>query len=287
MKVLVTGSKGQLGLEIYKLSNNYKYNWVFTDVQELDLFNLKELNKKLNIIAPDIIINCAAYTNVDKAESEPETARVINSHAVDVISKWTFKNNSKLIHISTDYVFNGKSSHPLKEDTDTFPINIYGKTKLEGEKKCIQNDPKCIVIRTSWLYSSFGHNFVKVMLDLMLNKKSINVIDDQRGSPTYAEDLAKAILLIINYKKWIPGIYHYSNEGIVSWYSFALLIKKLFNFNAEINPVRSSEYVSIAKRPKYSHLDKSKIKETYKLTIPTYKSSLEKCVKILKSMNEK
>jgi dTDP-4-dehydrorhamnose reductase len=283
MKVLVTGCKGQLGLEISKLSVSFKYNWIFTDIHELDLQSLGELDDKLNIISPDIIINCAAYTNVDRAENESEIANVINSHAVNVISKWTFKNNSKLIHISTDYVFNGKSSKPLNENAETSPINVYGKTKLEGEKKCIINDPHCIIIRTSWLYSSFGQNFVKTMYNIMLNEKSINVINDQIGSPTYAEDLANAILLIIKNEKWIPGIYHYSNEGCTSWFDFAVLIKNLFNFSVKINPINSDQYLSIAKRPKYSLLDKTKIKETYDIKVPYYKESLKKCIKILQN----
>lgn len=286
MRILVTGSNGQLGSEIRSLSLLYQnYNWIFNDVNEFDFLNTSNIVPHLNNINPDLIINCAAYTDVEKAESQFEIAKLINYKAVDDISKWSSKKKSKLIHISTDYVFDGNSSVPLNEDAVTSPLNVYGETKLLGEKICMKNDPNSIVIRTSWIYSIFGKNFVKTMVSHMKKNNFLNVINDQIGSPTYAKDLAETIIHIINYKDWIPGLYHYSNEGKVSWFEFANSIKKFLNFNVEINGIPSREYNTLAKRPKYSLLDKSKIKTTFNITIPQYEKSLIKCIKILK--NEK
>jgi len=285
MKILVTGANGQLGSELRSLSINQKqFQWIFTDVKELDLTN-KNLENNISIISPNIIINCAAYTNVDKAESEIELASLLNFKAVDKISKWTSANNCKLIHISTDYVFDGNSNIPLKENAITSPINIYGLTKLKGEKVCLKNDSNSIIIRTSWVYSSFGNNFVKTMCELMKKKNSLNIINDQIGSPTYAADLAKTIIEIINHKDWVPGLYHYSNEGEVSWFDFANSIKKYCFFDTQINGITTLEYPTAAKRPKYSLMDKTKIKQTYNIEIPSYEESLIKCIEILK--NEK
>lgn len=286
MKILVTGANGQLGSELNILSSFYpEHNWVFTDINELDISDLNNLELNINLIKPDLIINCAAYTNVDKAETERELAMSINFSAVDILSKWSAFNNSKLIHISTDYVFDGNSSTPITENAKTNPINFYGLTKLKGEKICLKNDFNSIVIRTSWVYSSFGRNFVKTMLNLMSEKDNLNVINDQIGSPTYAKDLAKIIVKIINYKDWIPGLYQYSNEGEISWFDFANSIKKIAGYSTEINPISSSDFLTQAKRPSYSLLDKSKIKNTFGITIPKYETSLENCIKILK--NEK
>ena len=283
MKILVTGGNGQLGSEFKYLSSIYNnFEWIFPDVNEFDLTDIKNIYFNTTVIKPDIIINCAAYTNVDKAESEEELATLINFNAVDLLSKWSSSNKCKLIHISTDYVFDGNSSVPLTENAKTSPINMYGKTKLKGEKICINNDPNCIIIRTSWVYSSYGKNFVKTIFSLMNKKESLNIIDDQIGSPTYANDLAETIINIINFKDWIPGLYHYSNEGEVSWFDFAKSIKKYFGFNTNINGISSDNYPTPAKRPRYSLLDKSKIKTTFNIKVPFYENSLEKCIKILK-----
>jgi dTDP-4-dehydrorhamnose reductase len=286
MKILVTGANGQLGSELkFTSSIHDKFNWIFTDIDELNLIDFKNLNNNISKINPDLIINCAAYTNVDKAESEEDLANLLNFKAVDLLSKWTSNNMSKIIHISTDYVFDGNSSIPLKEDAFTNPINIYGKSKLKGEKVCHKNDPNSIIIRTSWVYSSFGKNFVKTMSSLMSQKNSLSIINDQVGSPTYAKDLADVIINIINYKDWIPGLYHYSNDGEVSWFDFAKSIKKYYGFNTNLNPISTIEYPTPAKRPYFSLLDKSKIKTTFNINVPGYENSLEKCIKILK--NEK
>jgi len=286
MKILVTGANGQLGSELSFLSlihNNF--TWILTDINELDLADVKNLEFNIANIFPDIIINCAAYTNVDKAESEKELANTLNFKAVDIISKWSSVNKKKLIHISTDYVFDGSSETPLKEDADTSPINVYGTTKLNGENVCLKNDSSSIIIRTSWVYSSFGNNFVKTMYTLMKERESLNIINDQIGSPTYAKDLAETIINIINYKDWIPGLYHYSNEGEVSWFDFARSIKNYFGLSTDLYQISSDEYPTAARRPSYSLLDKSKIKTTFNIKVPSYEDSLGKCIKILK--NEK
>ena len=282
-KILVTGANGQLGSEFRFLSNfDNQYKWIFTDRGELDLMDLKNLKEKISIINPDILINCAAYTAVDKAESEIDSADILNHQAVEIMAEWTLNNDCKLIHVSTDYVFDGTSSIALSEDSLTSPINIYGKTKLAGEIACLKGNPKSIIIRTSWVYSSYGANFVKTMLRLLKEKDTLNVVNDQIGSPTYAADLAQAIFAIINHANWQPGVYNYSNLGEISWYEFALAIHELGGLECKVSGIPSSQYPTPAKRPAFSLLDKSKIKATYSLSIPHYKESLRKCMEILK-----
>ena len=284
MKVLVIGSDGQLGLEFQKISNSYdSLSWFFSTIKTLDLLKLNTIDSFLNNISPCIIINCAAYTNVDKAEKEIELANIINYKAIEVISRWTSDNNKKLFHVSTDYVFDGLSKLPLSENSITNPVNEYGRSKLKGEQACFKNDPNSIVIRTSWLYSSFGKNFVKTMIDLMKKNNSVKVVNDQIGSPTYAYDLAKVIIEIIMKSKNKSGLFHYSNEGEISWYQFAGSIKDLYDLDCEIIGVSSKEFKTIAKRPKYSLLDKTKIKKTFNLETPNYKQSLEDCIKVIKN----
>ena len=284
MKVLVIGSDGQLGLEFQKISKSYNsLTWIFSNIKTLDLLKLDTIIFFLNNINPSIIINCAAYTCVDKAETEPKLANLVNYKAVDIISKWTSDNNKKLIHISTDYVFDGLSKIPLSENSKTKPLNEYGSSKLKGERACLKNDSKSIVIRTSWLYSSFGENFVKSIIDLMKKNNSVKVVNDQLGSPTYANDLAKVIMGIVMNSKGKSGLFHYSNEGEISWFEFARSIRDIYNIDCEIIGVSSEEFKTIAKRPKYSLLDKTKIKKTFNLEIPFYKQSLEDCIKIIKN----
>ena len=284
MKILVIGSKGQLGSELKKISKLYKnFSWVFSTVKVLDLSDLNSINTYLSNINPTVIVNCAAYTNVDKAETEIKLANTINYRAVKVISRWTSDNFKKLIHISTDYVFDGLSEVPLCENSKTRPVNEYGSSKLKGEIACLKNHSNSIVVRTSWLYSSFGKNFVKTMIDLMKINNSVRVVNDQIGSPTYAYDLAKVIVEIIMNSKNKFGLFHYSNEGEISWFEFARSIRDLYNLDCEIIGVSSKEFKTIAKRPKYSLLNKSKIKKTFNLEIPNYKQSLEDCIKVIKN----
>ncbi|MFV8378245.1 dTDP-4-dehydrorhamnose reductase [Flavobacterium sp. LB3R33] len=281
-KILVTGAKGQLGSELAVLSKNYtQFDWIFTDREELDLCDLVNLESKLESVKPQVIINCAAHTAVDRAESERELSDVLNHQAVAVLAKWSQVNDCKLIHVSTDYVFDGTAAKALTETAPTNPINVYGITKLAGEKACLQENPNSIIIRTSWVYSSFGNNFVKTMSRLMQERDSLNVVNDQIGSPTYAADLAEAIMQIITNTNWQAGIYNFSNEGEISWYEFALAIKEIGNFDCEISGISSSNYPTPAKRPQYSLLDKSKIKNTFGVVVPNYKDSLGKCLKII------
>ncbi|SFE68211.1 dTDP-4-dehydrorhamnose reductase [Flavobacterium xueshanense] len=283
-KILVTGSKGQLGSQLNLLSKIYsQFEWIFTDREELDLCNLEQLAKQLNVLNPQIIINCAAHTAVDKAEIEVELADMLNHQSVAVLAKWSHSNMCKLIHISTDYVFEGTAATALNENEPTKPINVYGVTKLAGEKACLQENPDAIIIRTSWVYSSFGANFVKTMSKLMQERDHLNVVADQIGSPTYAGDLAQAIMTIVTHDIWQPGIYNFSNEGEISWYQFALAIQEIGSFDCEINGIPTANYPTPAKRPAFSLLNKSKIKKTFGVSVPEFKVSLEKCMKLLSS----
>ncbi len=281
-KILITGAKGQLGSELSVLSNTYsQFEWVFTDWQELDLCDLENLALNISMVNPQILINCAAHTAVDKAESEIELSDVLNHQSVAIMAKWSVANNCQLVHVSTDYVFDGNSSTALTEEATTNPINVYGVTKLAGEKACLEQNPDAIIVRTSWVYSSFGNNFVKTMSRLMQEKESLNVVNDQIGSPTYAADLAQAIMTVITHPHWKAGIYNFSNEGEISWYEFALAIQEIGGFKCAINGISSSNYRTPAKRPKYSLLDKSKIKLIFGVEVPQYEESLKKCMQLL------
>jgi len=284
--ILVTGSEGQLGNEIRNLSRNYSgYEFIFTDVGTLDITDEKKVREYIAGCSPDWIINCAAYTQVDKAENEPGMALLINGRSVSNIAAAISGSECRLIHISTDYVFDGQSNIPYNEEMATNPLSSYGQSKLEGEKAALACQGST-VIRTSWLYSSFGNNFVKTMLRLGAERESIRVVFDQAGSPTYAADLAGAILQIVsrvirNKSAYIPGIYHYSNEGVCSWYDFATEIIKASGSGARVIPILSKDYQSIARRPVYSVFDKSKIKENYGIEIPHWREALMECLKLL------
>lgn len=283
-KILVTGSSGQLGSEIKELSGNFpEYEFAFATRDDFSLEDSYFISEYLESLQPNIIINCAAYTAVDKAESDQETAEAVNHFAVETMAKWSKKNNAKLIHVSTDYVFDGNSSEAISEDSPVNPINFYGASKLRGEEASVRENPDTIVIRTAWVYSEFGNNFVKTMLRLMQERESLNVVNDQIGSPTYARDLAEAILNILASNNWISGIYHYSNEGEISWFEFASAIKEIAKMDCKLDGIPSSKFPTPAKRPMYSLLDKSKIKETFGVQIPNYRESLQKCIKKIKA----
>jgi dTDP-4-dehydrorhamnose reductase len=276
-KILVTGSTGQLGSELKVLSGNYsQFEWFFADRTQVSLDNLKGLKNQLETIRPDFILNCGAYTAVDTAETEQESANIVNHLAVGIIAQYAKENAVKLIHISTDYVFDGTSAVALTEEAKTQPVNVYGASKRAGELACLNANPEAIIIRTSWVYSRFGNNFVKTMQRLLQERDSISVVNDQIGSPTYAADLAEAIMTIVTAQKWIPGIYNYSNEGAISWYEFVLAIKEIGGYICKVNGIPTSGYPTPAKRPAYSLLDKTKIKQVYGVAIPDYKESLKK-----------
>jgi len=282
MKILVTGKDGQLGQSLHKVlsasvkidNNDDSNEFIFVGRKELDLSNDSNINHYFNSNRKfDIIINCAAYTAVDKAEEEPELANQINHLAVKKIAKVANKQGSKLIHISTDYVFDGESGKPYTETDKTNPINVYGKTKLTGEKAIQEIMPtNAIIIRTSWVYSEYGNNFVKTMLRLGKERDEINVVNDQIGSPTYATDLAKVILEITNNKDYqdknqSTQIYHYSNEGEISWYGFAKEIFKLAKIDCKVSSITTEQYPTSARRPMNTLMNKGKINKDYNMKI--------------------
>ena len=283
--ILVTGSNGQLGSEFRKLSDSTDCNFIFTDVDVLDITDMSSIEKFVANKHVDAIINCAAYTQVDKAEDDAELADKINHLAVENLAKICKDKQLTLIHISTDYVFDGCQNIPYIEKVQTTPLGIYGATKLAGEKAVIASGCNYLIIRTSWLYSSFGNNFVKTMRRLTAERDSLNVVFDQVGTPTYAADLASAILEIISNDKWQGnnGIYHFSNEGVCSWFDFAVEIAKISGNRCNIKPCHSDEFPSKVKRPNYSVLDKTKFKTAFGVDIPYWKDSLEKCIGILDS----
>ncbi|WP_367757314.1 dTDP-4-dehydrorhamnose reductase [Flavobacterium sp. WC2430] len=279
-KILVTGATGQLGSELKVLSENYwQYEWVFGDRTQVSLDHLSKLKIQLELIRPNFILNCGAYTAVDKAEGEQKLADIVNHQAVKVLAQYANENKVKLIHISTDYVFDGTSSTALTEEALTQSINVYGATKRAGELACLEVNPNTIIIRTSWVYSRFGNNFVKTMQRLLQERDSISVVNDQIGSPTYAADLAQAMMDIVTFSEWIPGIYNYSNEGEISWYEFVLAIQEIGGYSCDVKGIPSASYPTPAKRPAFSLLDKTKIKRVYNVVVPDYKESLAVCLK--------
>lgn len=284
LEVLVTGSSGQLGSEIRELSSRYpQYTFTFADRSMLDLSNLCKMENFFDGKRFDMIINCAAYTAVDKAESESELADTINHRFVSMLAKIAKRDSSKLIHISTDYVFDGKHHRPYIESDPTAPQGVYGKTKCDGENAILSTAPaNTLIIRTSWVYSSFGNNFVKTMLRLGKERDTLGVIFDQVGTPTYARDLAQAIIDILpQINNAQPEIYHYSNEGAASWYDFAQAIFELSGVVCLVNPITTDQYPTPASRPHYSLLNKSKIKNDFNLSIPYWRDALKACLNTL------
>ncbi len=294
--ILVTGANGQLGRELQLLAHAYPgHRFFFADKDGLTINDSEAVKKYFTDHQIDCCINCAAYTAVDKAESEKEKAFLINGTAVGGLAAVCNQQHSLLIHISTDYVFDGKAQQPYRETDEPCPANSYGESKLKGEQLALQNNPDTIIIRTSWLYSSFGNNFVSTMLRLMKERESINVVNDQYGCPTYAVDLVETIMTIV--EKWADGngqsamgneqwatlpagrqVFNYCNSGVISWFEFALAIKELTGSGCIINPIPTSQYPTAAKRPAYSVLDTTKIQNAFQLTIPGWKQSLEKCL---------
>jgi dTDP-4-dehydrorhamnose reductase len=279
--IVVTGKNGQLGNELQVLSKKYpQFNFIFNDVAELDISDKEQVRLFFKEHKPFACINAAAYTAVDKAETEQETALKINAEAAGYLAENCKEVNARYIHISTDYVFDGSAKEPYTEDSAVSPVNYYGYTKLKGEEAALTN-PSTVVIRTSWVYSYYGKNFVKTMMKLMQERESISVVNDQFGSPTYAADLAEAIMQIVDKENFNPGIYHYSNDGEISWFDFAVAIREICRFNCSVNPVDTAGYPTPAKRPAYSVLNKEKIINTYSITIKDWKESLKQCIQLL------
>jgi dTDP-4-dehydrorhamnose reductase len=289
MRVLITGSNGQLGSEIKELAANYKkIDFFCKDLPDLDICNFNLLQSFITENNINAVINCAAYTAVDKAEEDAEIAERVNSMGVSNLVNALDKVNGKLIHISTDYVFDGDHFSPYKESDPVNPIGVYGETKRAGELAVINSDIDSIVIRTSWLYSSYGNNFVKTMLRLGNEKENLGVIFDQVGTPTYARDLAKTCLEILAGANSVKiskdgNLYHYSNEGVASWYDFAISIMELGGENCKVKPIQTKDYPTLAKRPQYSVLNKFKIKTDFKIEIPYWRDSLKDCIEKIKN----
>lgn len=280
MKILVTGSNGQLGNEMRVLAQSYpNHTYFFTDVEDLDITNRAAVADFITANAIDLIVNCAAYTNVDKAEEDEATAMRINAEALSVLGS----QGIRVIHISTDYVFSGEEHKPCRESDHTAPHTVYGHTKYEGEKRLLAVCPEAVILRTAWLYSSFGNNFVKTMIRLGKERKELGVVFDQIGTPTYAADLAQAIFTVIQTPVWRPGVYHFTNEGVCSWYDFTKTIHHLYgDINCKVTPILSEEYAYKTPRPFYSVLDKTKFKKTFNVSIPYWVEALERCIKVLK-----
>lgn len=279
--ILITGANGQVGNEFRVLSSRYPgYHFLFTTREELPIEDEPSAALFFDQYNISFCVNCAAYTAVDKAETEQEQAFRINAHAAGNLATLCRQHNARLIHISTDYVFNGNASVPYREDVATDPINVYGASKLAGEQEVLQNDPSAVIIRTSWVYSSFGNNFVKTMLRLIKERESINVVNDQSGCPTYAADLADAIMQII-LGGTQPGIYHYSNQGVITWFDFATAIRDLMGSSCVVLPIPASQYPTPAKRPGYSVLDTQKIGDAFGITPPGWRESLQQCLHLL------
>ena len=289
MNILVTGANGQLGCEMRRLGAVSPNNYVFTDVAELDITNADAVMYVAKHYAIDAIVNCAAYTNVDKAESDEATAGLINATAVANLAAAMKEVGGTLFHVSTDYVFGSEGNTPRTEDMPLSPLGVYGRTKLRGEQAILDSGCKALIFRTAWLYSEFGNNFLKTMLRLTAEKEQLNVVFDQVGTPTYAGDLALAIFSIIEAGVYEgnEGIYHFSNEGVCSWYDFAVEIAAAAGHTScRINPCHSSEFPSPVTRPPYSVLDKTKIKNTFDIDIPHWRESMEYCIKRIKATNK-
>ena len=290
MKVLIIGGEGQLGSSLKKLIKEEDFaQFQITTIDQLDVSiedNIEEFFEENDF---SYVVNCTAYTAVDKAENDQVTARLINAKAIQWIGRYAKLKEARVIHISTDYVFRGEGNLPLTTKDTVNPNSAYGRTKAEGEHLLMQENENSIVIRTSWLYSEYGSNFLKTMLQLGAEKEEIKVVYDQVGTPTYASDLGAAILHILKASAsdptlFLPGVYHYSNEGVCSWYDFAQMIFKLANLNCKIEAVRSDLFPTVAKRPAYSVMDKTKIKKQFSLEIPFWVDSLEKCLKEINNL---
>lgn len=279
MNILITGCNGQLGNEMQLLEKeNPQHQYFNTDVAQLDITNPEAIEEFVSNNAIDIIVNCAAFTAVDKAESSQKLCHLLNAKAPEYLAAAVAKRGGYLVQVSTDYVFDGTNHTPYTEDEATCPNSVYGSTKLEGEKLAMAACANTMIIRTAWLYSTFGNNFVKTMIRLGQEKPELGVIFDQIGTPTYAGDLAAAIMAAINHGI-VPGIYHFSNEGVISWYDFTKAIHRIAGITScHVKPLHTAEYPTPAARPHYSVLDKTKIKQTYGIEIPYWEESLEKCV---------
>ncbi len=283
-KILVTGANGQLGQCLQKISSQFEeFEFIFTDSETLDITNKEELNDFFWQNAPDFCINAAAYTAVDLAEADVEKAFLVNADGTENLAEACAENNAQFIHVSTDYVFNGENNLAYTEEDFTNPLGVYGASKLAGDELALEVNPCSVILRTSWVYSEFGKNFVKTMLSLFATKEELNIVADQFGQPTNANDLAEAIMKIIKSEKITSGIFNFSNLGRISWFDFAEKIAELSEAKIKLNAIETSQYPTPAKRPKNSVLDLDKISKTYAIQLKTWEESLEDCIKILQN----
>ena len=283
-KILVTGANGQLGQCLQKISSQFEeFEFIFTDSETLDITNKEEVNDFFWQNAPDFCINAAAYTAVDLAETEVEKAFLVNADGTENLAEACAENNAQFIHVSTDYVFDGENNLSYTEEDFTNPLGVYGASKLEGDEMALEVNPCSVILRTSWVYSEFGKNFVKTMLSLFATKEELNIVADQFGQPTNANDLAEAIMKIIKSAKITPGIFNFSNLGRISWFDFAEKIAELSEAKIKLNAIETSQYPTPAKRPKNSVLDLDKISKTYAIQLKPWEESLEDCVQILQN----
>ncbi|MCH5328170.1 MAG: dTDP-4-dehydrorhamnose reductase [Coprobacter sp.] len=281
--ILVTGADGQLGNEMRNCALLHSgHNFIFTDVQELDITDARSVSSFVAGNKVDYIVNCAAYTAVDRAEDDADRCRCLNALAVQYLAEAAAASGARMIHISTDYVYSGSACRPYAETDPVQPSTVYGRTKLEGEQLLFRACPQSVVLRTSWLYSPYGNNFVKTMIRLGQERDRLTVVFDQTGTPTCAADLAAAVMQVVNAPRFVPGVYNFSDEGVCSWYDFTLAIHRLAGISGcRVEPVESSEYPAKAVRPFYSVMNKKKIKETYKIAIPHWEESLARCIALL------
>ncbi len=283
--IIVSGKNGQVGSELILLHASYsQFQWIFLDREELDLSSEVSISGAFEKYQPAYFVNCAAYTAVDKAEEERGLAEKINAQAVAFIAEKCKAFGTTLIHLSTDYVFDGNGTSPYKTDEPTNPVNFYGATKRAGELCALQNNPKTVIIRTAWVYSTFGKNFVKTMLRLMSERNEISVVKDQVGSPTYARDLAFALAEIVSSEKKHFGIYHFTNEGVISWYDFAIAIKEISGSGCKVNAISTSAFPTPARRPQYSVLDNTNLQKDYHIQPRNWKESLQECMSYLQRL---
>lgn len=283
-KILVTGANGQLGQCLQKISSQFEeFEFIFTDSETLDITNKEEVNDFFWQNAPDFCINAAAYTAVDLAETDIEKAFLVNADGTENLAEACAENNAQFIHVSTDYVFDGENNLAYTEEDFTNPLGVYGASKLAGDELALEVNPCSVILRTSWVYSEFGKNFVKTMLNLFATKEELNIVADQFGQPTNANDLAEAIMKIIKSEKITPGIFNFSNLGRISWFDFAEKIAELSDAKIKLNAIETSQYPTPAKRPKNSVLDLDKISKTYAIQLKPWEESLEGCVQILQN----
>lgn len=285
--ILITGANGQLGNAFRALSVSFPhFRFFFLSSEDMDITEEKAIDLFFRSNRPDYCVNCAAYTAVDKAEGDAASAYRVNREGAALLAQACKRHASRFMHISTDYVFSGESAEPYREEDAADPKNIYGRSKLAGEIAAAEYDPDCIIIRTAWVYSAHGSNFVKTMIRLMKERESVNVVNDQTGTPTYAADLAKACLSIIDGGKWAPGTYHYTNEGRATWYDFAVAIKQMTGADCNVNAIPSSAFPTTAKRPAFSLLDTRKIKNAYAISAPGWREALRRCLKEMNALKE-